>query len=431
VLPFEYTSPKVKVTEFDVADAAAPRVLRQTTLDGSYIESRAVGDRVSVVVQHNFNPLPSPEYRTTDDETAYETEAEYRARLEAIDVEGLYPRFTSGANEPEGNTQAAGPLLGFGSIYRPASPEDQSLLSVVTFDAGDPSPGPSGAVGVVAPYASTVYATADHLYLVGTRWSYSDSASSETTVIHKIALDGEAPSLTAVGTVPGHVQNQFALDEHETYLRVATTAGSWDGTTWNTDNALYVLAEQDGALAVVGSLSGLAPGEQIYATRFFGDRAFLVTFRQVDPLFALDLSDPTAPRSVGELKVPGFSRYLHPIDATHILGIGRDADPETGRTLGLQVSLFDVSDLANPTRVDSYTINADGWISSEAEFEHHAVSYFPETRPWPSRSTSRPPGTAPAPTPRPAPGCGSSGSIPPRGSPRWGKSGTRLPSCAA
>jgi uncharacterized secreted protein with C-terminal beta-propeller domain len=383
LLPFVYTPPKLKVTEFDVADvadAAAPRELRATTLDGSYVQSRAVGDRVTVVVQHNLDSLPPPETRTTDDEYIYPTEAEYRAQLEALDITPTLPQFTSQANGPDGAVQASGPLLGFDAIYRPASPDDQSLLSVVTFDAQQAAPGPAGAVGVVAPYSATVYATADHLYLVGNRWSYvPDGASSETTVIQKFALNGDAATLTAVGTVPGRALNQFAIDEHDSYLRIATTSVSFDGTTVHSTNSLYILAERDGTLEAVGSLTDLAPGEQIYATRFFGDRAFLVTFRQVDPLFALDLSDPTAPRSVGELKVPGFSRYLHPVDATHVVGIGREVDPVTNRTRGLQVSLFDVADLAHPSRVDVEEIVADGYVWSEAEFEHHAVSFFPES----------------------------------------------------
>jgi uncharacterized secreted protein with C-terminal beta-propeller domain len=132
-----------------------------------------------------------------------------------------------------------------------------------------------------------------------------------------------------------------------------------------------------GNLQTVGSVTGLAPGERIFSVRFLGDRGYVSTFRQVDPLFVIDLANPTRPRVVGELKVPGFSSYLHPLDATRLLGIGRDVDPATGLVLGLQLSVFDTSDAANPRRVATYTFPGDGWQSwSDALWDHKAVSWF-------------------------------------------------------
>ena len=135
--------------------------------------------------------------------------------------------------------------------------------------------------------------------------------------------------------------------------------------------------ERDGReLRVVGSVAGLGEGEQIFAVRFMGEIGYVVTFRQTDPLYTIDLSDPTAPKVVGELKILGYSAYLHPIGEGLLLGVGQDAD-EQGRTSGTQVSVFDVSDLANPIRIHQYTFPE--FSRSQAEFDHHAFLYWPPT----------------------------------------------------
>jgi uncharacterized secreted protein with C-terminal beta-propeller domain len=168
--------------------------------------------------------------------------------------------------------------------------------------------------------------------------------------------------------------NQFSLDESDDgVLRVATTNSFGDRAS----SGVYALAASAGNLQTIGSVTGLAPGEQIYSVRFIGDRGYVSTFRQVDPLFVIDLANPAKPRVVGELKVPGFSSYLHPLDATHLLGIGRDVDPDTGRVRGLQLSIFDVGNPANPKRSATYTFEGDGWQSwSAALWDHHALSWF-------------------------------------------------------
>jgi len=140
-----------------------------------------------------------------------------------------------------------------------------------------------------------------------------------------------------------------------------------------------VLAAAAGNLQTVGSVTGLAPGERIYSVRFIGERGYVSTFREIDPLFVIDLANPAKPRVVGQLKVPGFSSYLHPLDDTHLLGIGRDVDPDTGRVLGLQLSIFDIGDPADPKRTSTYTFAGDRWQSwSETLSDHHALSWFAE-----------------------------------------------------
>ncbi len=171
--------------------------------------------------------------------------------------------------------------------------------------------------------------------------------------------------------------NQFALGEYQDHLRVATTTGwpwAWDAQT--STNNVFVLATDGDTLKTVGSITGLAPGEQIYSARFLGERGFMVTFRQIDPLFALDLSTPADPRVAGELKITGFSEYIHPLDEDHLLTLGR-AGTDEGFIEGLQLSIFDVSDLSNPQLVTTKQIGGPG-TSSEAEYNHKAMTFYPQ-----------------------------------------------------
>jgi len=150
------------------------------------------------------------------------------------------------------------------------------------------------------------------------------------------------------------------MSEQDGYLRMATTDfgwWGWGGTGTEEGNNVFVLEDDAGALNQVGELRGVAPGEQIYAARFMGDVGYLVTFLQTDPLFTLDLSDPSAPTVVGELEVNGYSSYLHPAGADHLLAVGMDAD-DSGSVLGFQVSLFDISDLSAPTLAFSLSSGA-------------------------------------------------------------------------
>ncbi|NOR17393.1 hypothetical protein GQ543_06770 [candidate division WOR-3 bacterium] len=199
---------------------------------------------------------------------------------------------------------------------------------------------------------------------------------TERTIIHRISIaDGEI-QYEAQGSIPGFVQNQFSLSEYNGYLRVSTTIEGWMVGLYISDiesqNNVYVL---DMDLEIVGSLEDLASGEQIYATRFIGDKCYLVTFKQIDPFFVIDLSEPTNPEVLGELKIPGYSTYLHPYDETHIIGIGRDDEK-------VKISLFDVSDLENPIELSKYEIENDDegwyWAQSSALYEHKAFLFDKE-----------------------------------------------------
>ncbi len=197
---------------------------------------------------------------------------------------------------------------------------------------------------------------------------------TEKTIIHRISIDNGQINYESQGTVTGYVKDQFSLSEYNDYLRVSTTLSgstlSYYMGSVESQNNVYVL---DMDLQLVGSLEGIAPGETIYATRFVGDVCYLVTFRQVDPFFVIDLSEPTDPQVLGQLKIPGYSTYLHPYDETHVIGIGRDGSK-------VKISLFDVSDMSYPTELSNYTIQNEDekdwwWAESSALYEHKAFLF--------------------------------------------------------
>ena len=178
---------------------------------------------------------------------------------------------------------------------------------------------------------------------------------SRKTVIHKILLDKENLEYSAKGSVPGNLLNQFSMDEYDGKFRIATTNEYYSHNTGNVRyNAVYVLDED---LKTVGSLDKIALNESIFSARFMGDRLYLVTFERIDPFFVIDLSQDT-PKILGELKIPGFSNYLHPYDKDHVIGIGRDTIEKDNRVmqLGIKIALFDVSDVSNPVVVDDVVI---------------------------------------------------------------------------
>lgn len=202
----------------------------------------------------------------------------------------------------------------------------------------------------------------------------------EKTIIHKVSLDGLTLKFAATGEVPGTILNQFSMDEHNNNFRVATTRNQ----TWSqlldeqlpSSNNLFVL---DNDLKTIGSIEGIAEGESIYSVRFMQDRAYMVTFERIDPLFVIDVADPTNPQILGELKIPGFSNYLHPYNDELLIGFGQDTqENEFGRitTNGVKLSLFDVSDVANPQEIDTYIASEQS--SSYAQHDHHAFLFSRE-----------------------------------------------------
>ena len=198
----------------------------------------------------------------------------------------------------------------------------------------------------------------------------------EYTIINKVSVDNGEISIAANGKVPGHVINQFSMDEYNNVFRIATTISQrWsyykgESQTTESTNNVFTL---DKNLNLMGSLKGMAKGETIQSTRFMGDRLYMVTFRQTDPFFVIDLSDPEDIQELGKLKIPGFSRYLHPYDENTIIGIGRDTSA-TGQQRGLKISLFDVTDVENPKEIAKF-VSEEQYAQSTAEYEHKAFLF--------------------------------------------------------
>jgi len=387
--PSPAQDPFVTVTVLDVSNPAGPAVVETTRLDGSYGESRLMGDQLYLVMRNDAwvpepQKIPNPEPPPQDDsppsnakivapdiwppggysDTVYETEASYRARLEAMPLQDLLPGYESSA----GGSQTSGPLVTAPNAYvRDLGDSEigQNLTTVTLLDVGDAAGGPV-ATSTVAGYGGAVYASGTSLYLAGTTWT---DDGGESTRLFKFGLNADSVPLLATGTVDGGVLNQFGMDEFDDTFRIATNDG------WRTDaaNHLYVLEQMGDKLETIGSIKNIAKGEDLQSVRFDGSRAYIVTFLRVDPLFTVDLTNPTSPKIAGELKIPGYSSYLQPIGDGLLLGIGRDIDDDGINDKGLQLSLFDVSNLSSPTRIAKYTIE-DGY--SEAEYDHHAFSYF-------------------------------------------------------
>ena len=217
--------------------------------------------------------------------------------------------------------------------------------------------------------AQTVYASLGSVYV-----ATSGGWQSGDTSIHRFDINGpQRTDYRASGQVPGDLLNQFSLSEDKGVLRAATTTSSGR----ESESYVTVLATRSGRLEKVGQVGGLGRTERIYAVRFIGDRGYVVTFRQTDPLYTLDLADPARPRVTGELKILGYSSYLHPVGEHELLGIGQDATPE-GIRQGTQLSLFDVADPAAPKLVQRRALGAS--TSSDVEYDHHAFLWWAPTR---------------------------------------------------
>jgi uncharacterized secreted protein with C-terminal beta-propeller domain len=227
-----------------------------------------------------------------------------------------------------------------------------------------------------------VYASTTGLYVATQRWTPPPASPDQvpplgSTAIHRFdTSDARSTSYSASGGVPGYILNQWAISEYKGVLRVASTQSpEWWAGGQRTQSESYVttLAERGGALVELGRVGGLGKGETIQGVRMIDDTGYVVTFRQTDPLYTVDLSNPTAPRVLGELKILGYSAYLHPLGGDLLLGVGQDATDQ-GRQLGTQLSIFDVSDPSKPLRLHQRRLAQNS--SSDAEWDHHAFLYW-------------------------------------------------------
>ena len=365
---------------WNVTNAAAPTLQQQVLLEGSLVTARLVGSLAYVAVS------TAPRLPEVGISGASSSE------IAAVDVMPWVGGGGGSGGGGGGSGDAMEPAALCADVSYVAEVQPRSLLVLASIAL------PSGTLqhrSVVATGSAyreaAVLASASSLYVAtyNSAWSCDElpcdgwwcggwggrecSFSSLTAIAaFDLMADGAMP-LRAMGTVPGYLLSQWAMDEHEGHLRVAYTSegsgGRWGGG--DTANGVDVLGMAD--LARVGRVDGLASGERIYAMRFVGELGYMVTFRQVDPLFTLSFAEPSAPRVLGELKIPGYSDYLHPVGEGALLGIGKAGD-DSGRLRGVKLALFDISDLSSPRVLASVELGGPG-SRCGVEDDHKALLY--------------------------------------------------------
>ncbi len=366
------------VVEIDISDMDEPELSRTLRIDGRYVSSRMVDGAVRLVVASGPTGFAwaHPEGGGLRAERTAEERNE--ETITASKVENWLPYFIVTDHEGRDRVAAEGTLLACDRTHRPEEFSGFTTLSLVTLSADELDV--EDATGLFAD-GEIVYSSGNATYVATNRWIdpvvFEEDGQPEgmKTMIHKFDLSERSADYRASGTVSGYMLSQWAMSEHDGHLRVASTDTPewWDGP--DTESMVTVLDTRGDDLIEVGRVDGLGRGERIYSVRFFGDTGYVVTFRQVDPLYVIDLSDPSRPTVRGELKIPGYSAYLHPIGSDALLGVGQDADLD-GRVSGLQASLFDVSDPDDPARIDRFTMPGG---HSEVEWDHHAFMHDPSS----------------------------------------------------
>ena len=369
IMPSGYYKPTSQIIEVDLSDPFNLEIAGQMSISGSYLSARLVGDTVRMAVNSAPNQLewvyPSNP-RSEDRATRFNREL-----IEETTLEDWVPTYEL----TKGATTSSGPLLQCDQIHQPSAFAGFDVLSVVSLNLLEGLT-PGGGVGVLAS-GQTVYSSLERFYIATTKWVENEITEDDfrtwsdtyTTDIHAFSIDVGSPAeYIASGQVDGSLLNQFSMDEYDQRLRIVTTTGSPWSEQDLSESQLIVMEELGDVLVEVGQVGGLGKGESLYSVRLLDEIGFAVTFRQIDPFYVLDLRDPTNPLVVGELKIPGFSTYLHPIDENIVLGIGQNATDE-GRVLGLKVSAFDVSDPSNPIEVSTWTRDD---TNSPAEYDHRA-----------------------------------------------------------
>jgi uncharacterized secreted protein with C-terminal beta-propeller domain len=349
---------------------AAPTVVSTYRGEGTLVDARMTGSTARVVLRST----PRISFRDGDVNLSEEKRlTENRAAIDDAPDAAWLPRWE--VTDRTGHTARG--QVDCGRVSRPTDYSGGTMVSVLTFDLSRPALGSGDPVSVVAD-GDQVYATPDSLYLAhDDRWRYdmfpgrrADRQRQETGLF-KFALAGnQPPTYRSAGTVPGYLINQYAMSEWDGHLRIATTDPATDSS------AVRVLADRDGRLVPTGIADGLGKGERIYSVRFVGDRGYVVTFRQTDPLYSLDLRNPAKPTVTGELKINGYSAHLQPVGENRLVGIGQEGNDD-GRALGLQVSLFDVADPAHPRRLAQHHLPG---AYSDAEYDPHALLWWPATQ---------------------------------------------------
>lgn len=415
--PYRYISPSTHAIVYDISDRKNPKVMKDYTIDGDYADARMIGSLVYMVTRQQI-------YLNTGDHVGVPAIREGTTTVARPDVwyfdnhESQYTFTTiTSLDAASGNQKDAQTyLLGSGNIlyvspdamyvsyqkYHPviypmrggmgiAPPQpvavgggmstggSAGVSTAVDAAVSSPSGAVSAKIAVIPPDFNTLTDAQRQAILDDLRTAEQDAirrqeAEQTTTIIHKIAIHDGKITYIGKGEVPGTLDNQFSMDEYNNNLRLATTSSIYTRSGQYSYNNVYVL---DKKMSTIGSLTHIAEQETIYSTRFIGDRLYMVTFKRIDPFFVIDLAKPETPKILGKLKIPGYSDYLHPYDATHIIGIGKETTTNDWggvSTSGVKLSLFDVSDVANPKQLDKVQIG-DAGSDSAALTDHHAFLF--------------------------------------------------------
>lgn len=344
---------------YDIKDPKNPQEIRRVEVEGSHLTSRRIDNYVYLVTSHY------PQYWIMED-------------AKDDDIE-LRPRFSDSANNEEDS------FVPYEKIqYIPGSKETNFTL-IAAFDLNDPKK--EASITSYLGSGNLLYMSKGNIYIAVANYAAipfrEGGTESPDTNVYKFSVDGDKVKFHSSTEVPGTILNQFSMDEFNGTFRVATTKGD----TWNNNkpsaNNLFIYDEN---LKQIGSLSDLARGERIYSARFMGERIYIVTFKQVDPLFVIDASNPKNPKVLGELKIPGFSNYLHPYDENHVIGFGHDTKVVADKTItseprvftnGVKISLFDIRDVNNPKEKFTEIIGGRGTYSP-LNYDHKALLFDKE-----------------------------------------------------
>jgi inhibitor of cysteine peptidase len=367
IMPYPNRGNLVAIKLYDIKDRSNPKLLKSVDIEGSYLTSRKIGSDVYFVI-NSYPSFTKPQPM-------------------AIDIIPGY-RENIGDAKPSADLT---PIANYSEIGYIPPRQAANFITVASLSMHDAAR--EMVKTVIVGSGENVFASLSNLYIAQTSWPSFDNLGRpveemvQSTVITKFTLSGGTVTYAATGKVKGHILNQFAMDEFDGYFRIATTISGYVNNRDTSTNNVYVL---DVTLKATGALEDVAPGESIYAVRFMGKRVYLVTFLHIDPLFVIDLSNPTAPQILGKLKIPGYSDYLQPYDETHLIGIGKEVDASIDANLihtenavyytaiqGVKLALFDVSDVANPIEVYKEVIGDRGTESLAAQ-DHKAFLFDKE-----------------------------------------------------
>ncbi|MEM2941254.1 MAG: beta-propeller domain-containing protein [Thermoproteota archaeon] len=329
---------------YDVSNISSPTLIRRIFIDGNYVSSRMIGNYVYIVTTKPFIMIREQDFE--------------------IPIPKIVDDNVTSSIPPE-------KIFCSNDVENPVS---YTIITAVDLYAEEEG---LECRAVLTGYSTNMYVSLNNIYVVMPKgiWIWS---SEESTEIHRIRINGLQIEFEASGKVPGRILNQFSMDEYEGYFRIATTTGHVARFLSEASSANHVYVLDSETLEIVGRLEDLAPGEEIYSARFMGSRCYLVTFKKVDPLFTIDLSNPAEPKVLGKLKIPGYSDYLHPYDENHFIGIGKETvEAEEGDFAwyqGLKISLFDVSDVSSPREVGKIIIGDRG-TDSPVLRDHHAFLF--------------------------------------------------------